>query len=93
MTKTNTTLAGMFAIHNERGDFVAAFEGPETRDAAVRAVNHHEALVGALQDELEAIRVWQSTRGIPADVRDGLQISTAKISAALARICEPRAGS
>lgn len=52
----------------------------------VTAVNHHEVLVAALRDELEAIRVWQSAPGIPAEVRDGLQISTAKINAALASV-------
>jgi hypothetical protein len=53
-------------------------------DLIVTAVNHHDALVAALRDELEAIRVWQSARGVPVDVRDGLQISAAKISAVLA---------
>jgi hypothetical protein len=48
-----------------------------------RAVNAHAQLVAALEDELEAIRVWQSARGIPAEVRNGLQISTEKIRTAL----------
>jgi hypothetical protein len=52
----------------------------------VTAVNHHDALVAALRDELEAIRVWQSARGVPVDVRDGLQISAAKISEVLATV-------
>lgn len=42
-------------------------------------------LVATLRDELEAIRIWQSARGVPADVRDGLQISAEKIRAALAQ--------
>lgn len=52
----------------------------------VTAVNNHAQLVAALEDELEAISVWQSARGVPADIRDGLQISTEKIRAVLSRV-------
>lgn len=59
----------------------------------IAAVNHHEALVGALRDELEAIRVWQSQPGyewrVGSDMREGLGISATKISAALATIRQP----
>jgi len=82
-----------FEILDAEGDPVLRINGgmiPTGEAAAlmITATNNHASLVAALRDELEAIRVWQSARGVPAEIRDGLQISTEKIRAALSRVRE-----
>jgi hypothetical protein len=45
----------------------------------VRAVNAHDALVAAVNDELEALRVWLSNKNnVSDDVRKGMLISRSK---------------
>ena len=41
-------------------------------------------LIATLKEELDAIIIWQDA-DLPSDVREGLQISRAKIKAALAK--------
>jgi hypothetical protein len=75
-------------VYDADGNLIASVvvDNGAYADLIITAVNHHDALVAALRDELEAIRVWQSARGVPVDVRDGLQISAAKISEVLATV-------
>lgn len=49
----------------------------------VRSVNNAERLADVLREEQAALKVWQSVK-LPADVREGVEISLSKIQIALA---------
>lgn len=58
---------------------------PEHAQEIQRRVNGWEALRAAIEDELEALRVWLSNKNNASDdVREGMLISRSKLRAALA---------
>ena len=89
--RTNTR----YEILDAEGDSVLRINGgmiPTEPSAALllAEVNNHAQLVAALEDELEAIRVWQSQSGyewrVPSGMREGLAISADKIQSVLSRV-------
>ena len=42
-----------------------------------------EKLIYVLQDEIEALETWKKAKGLPKDVREGIEISISKIETAL----------
>lgn len=56
------------------------------RDALIRAKMNE--VRESIQDEVAALTTWVNTKGIPADVRDGLWISLSKMDEARKRIEE-----
>jgi hypothetical protein len=61
---------------------------PVKQDVAfiITAVNHHAQLVGVLEDELTALRIWQHAAHPRSDLQEGFAISVSKIETLLTTI-------